>query len=127
MIKQVIKIKQYWTIIVYYNIDYNRLSVIKKDVNQLEPPLEDIDDVFDKLQSGVAKGVTINNPNNRITIVLINKSNDKYDLINTVFHEVYHVHSFISEYYNLVPNSEPSAELIGFIIQKMYRVLKLLI
>lgn len=127
MIKQVIHIKTYWTIIVYYNVDYNRFYVIEKDLRRIDTPLEDIGDIIAKMESNYAKGVSITNPVYKTSIVLINKHCNKYDFINTIFHEVYHVHSAIFKYYSLTLNSEPAAELIGYIIEKMYRVFKVLL
>ena len=65
MIRQVINIKHYWKVIVYYNIDYDFFNT---------SPVERISqEVLDNFRYNEAKAVTISNIEKRQSIVLINE------------------------------------------------------
>ena len=114
MIRQVIKIKQYWKVIVYYNIDYDFFNT---------SPVERISqEVLDNLRYNKAKAVTISNIEKRQSIVLINKHKEKEDYINSIVHEAEHVKQAILDYYNIEDVGENPAYLIGYLVSEMYKV-----
>ena len=92
MIRQVINIKHYWKVIVYYNIDYDFFNT---------SPVERISqEVLNNLRYNKVKAVTISNIEKRQSIVLINKHKTRSDYINSIVHEAEHVKQAILEYYN---------------------------
>lgn len=96
MIRQDIDINGYWTIIVLYNVY-----------------LGDTD-----------TGFTHTDFDKKRSIVGISIYSSKEQLLNTIVHEAKHIQSHICKYYNVKENSENAAYLIGYIIQKMYKVFK---
>lgn len=114
MIRQVINIKHYWKVIVYYNIDYDFFNT---------SPVERISqEVLDNLRYNKAKAVTISNIEKRESIVLINKHKTRSDYINSIVHEAEHVKQAILDYYNIEDIGENPAYLIGYLVSEMYKV-----
>lgn len=114
MIRQVINIKHYWKVIVYYNIDYDFFN---------SPPVERISEgVLSNLRNNKAKAVTISSIEKRQSIVLFNKHKDRQDYINSIVHEAEHVKQAILDYYNIEDIGENPAYLIGYLVSKMYEV-----
>lgn len=114
MIRQVINIKHYWKVIVYYNIDYDFFNT---------SPVERISkEVLNNLRYNKAKAVTISNIEKRESIVLINKHKTRSDYINSIVHEAEHVKQAILDYYNIEDIGENPAYLIGYLMSEMYKV-----
>ena len=40
MIRQVINVRHYWKVIVYYNIDYDFWHIVQRDIDNYTPPVE---------------------------------------------------------------------------------------
>lgn len=96
MIRQDIDINGYWKVIVVYNVYLG-----KPDTGFTHTD-------FDKKRS----------------IVGISYSTSKEQFFNTAIHEAKHVQSHICKYYNIKEDGEKAAYLIGYIVQKMYSILK---
>lgn len=96
MIRQDIDINGYWKIIVVYNVDLGQKN----------------------------SGFTYTNFDKKQSIVGIGKSTSNSQLFNTIVHEAKHVQSHICKYYHIDESSEDAAYLIGYIVQKMYKVFK---
>lgn len=96
MIRQDIDVEGYWHIIVCYNVELGQLN----------------------------SGFTHTDYKKRLSIVGIGKADSRKQFLNTVVHEAKHVQSHICEYYNVDEKSEDAAYLIGFIVQRMYSVLR---
>lgn len=99
MIRQDIDIDGYWKLIVLYNVYLGEKNT----------------------------GFTHTDFNKHKSIVGISKTTSKEQFFNTLVHEAKHVQSHICKFYDVEEDSEDAAYLIGFIIQKMYRVFKNLI
>lgn len=96
MIRQDIDVEGYWKIIVVYGAYLGKQNT----------------------------GFTYTDPHKKTSIVGISSTSSYEQFFNTVVHEAKHVQSHICEYYNVPEDSEKAAYLIGYIVQKMYRVFK---
>ncbi len=99
MIRQDIYIREYWHVVVFYNI---------------------------KLAKGI-EGYTKTDYGKRLSIVAIGKTYSADNFLNTIIHEAKHVQSHICKYYNVKEDGEQAAYLIGYLVMKMYKVFKILL
>ena len=126
MIRQDINIDDYWRVIVYYNIDYNSFSDIKREIDNYTSPVKEMDEVFAMLYRGKAKAVTISNIKSKISIVLFNIHASAKDYLNSIIHEAEHIKQAMLQAYNVKDKDEPPAYTIGFLSKKMLMMLKYL-
>lgn len=122
MIKQIIKVKHYWKVIVYYNIDYDFFNYIADKLVSYKLPVEEMKVLRSYLQSNKAKAVTVSNLDDKISIILFNKHKDKADYISSIVHEAEHVKDAMLEYYNISNKGEPPAYTIGYLVKEMFKV-----
>ena len=94
--KQVINIKNYWKIVIFYNIYFGKGKL----------------------------GFTKTFMDERLSVIGITKNLTKEEFLNTLVHEAKHVQSHICRYYNISEDSEDAAYLIGYLVMKMYAVAK---
>ena len=86
MIRKVINVNDYWKVIVYYDLDYNLFDYVADSLNDLGLNENKIDDIYYNLYYN-AKAVTISSTQDRTSVVIFNKHNNKYDYINSIVHE----------------------------------------
>lgn len=120
MIKYVIDVAGYWSVVLFVDVDYDKYDIIESALTDILAPISVIDEIYDKISYKYNAGVTFTNPDFRTSIVCINKTTSREELINTISHEAYHVKSDICDYYNVQPDSEQAAYLIGYLVGKMY-------
>lgn len=124
MIKHIFRIKCFWKVIVYYNIDYDFYFHIDNDLKDIDVSGKTRSRIYHNMSKGKAKGVTITNPEYKTSVVLFNKHTRKLDYINTIVHETKHIQSDICKYYNINENSEDAAYLIGYLVEKIMMIIK---
>lgn len=61
------------------------------------------------------------------TLIYIGVSSDKGQFINTIVHEAKHAQSDICKYFKVKEDSEDAAELIAYIVQKMWEDFEILL
>lgn len=121
MIKRIINIKDYWTIIIFVNIDYNRYDIIEEELLNLNASYDIIDEIYDTISFDYNKAFKYTNPRLRTSLIGINKTTDIEEMLDSIVHEVDHVQADICEYYDVPLNSEDAAYLIGYIIKLLYK------
>ena len=57
-----------------------------------------------------------------MSVVCISEVTSVDQFVNTVIHEAKHVQSHICEYYGIAEDSEQAAYLIGYLVQRMYKM-----
>jgi hypothetical protein len=57
-----------------------------------------------------------------MSIICIGEASDVSQFVNTAIHEAKHVQSHICSYYRISEDSEDAAYLIGYIVQRMYKM-----
>lgn len=96
MVKQLFHIKKYWAVAVCYDADLGEVD----------------------------SGFTQTDFNKRLSIVCIGKSSSRDEFMNTAVHEAKHVQSHICRYYGVREDGEDAAYLIGYLLMRMYPVLR---
>ena len=120
MIKSVIDVAGYWSIVLFVDIDYDKFDVIETELTNILAPISVIDEIYDKISYKYDSGVTFTNSDFRTSVVCINKTTSREELINTITHEADHIQDDICDYYNVPLDSEQAAYLIGYLVGKMY-------
>lgn len=120
MIKSIIDIRGYWSIVMFVNVDYDKFDVIEEELTNILAPISVIDDIYDKISYKLNSGVTYSSFDFRTSVVCINKARDREELMNTISHEADHVQDAICKYYDVPLNSEAAAYLMGYLVGKMY-------
>ena len=120
MIKSTINVAGYWSIVLFVDIDYDNFDIIESTLTNILAPISVIDEIYDKISYKYNSGVTFTNSDYRTSIVCINKTTSREELINTISHEADHVQDTICEYYDVPLDSEQAAYLIGYLVGKMY-------
>ena len=120
MIKSVIDIAGYWSIVLFVDVDYDKFNVIESALTDILAPIYIIDEIYDKISYKLDSGVTFSNSDLRESVVCINRASTREELINTISHEADHIQADICNYYDVPLDSEQAAYLIGYLIGKMY-------
>ena len=120
MIKSVIDVDGYWSVVLFVDVDYDKYYIIESALTDILAPISVIDNIYDKISYKFNSGVTFSNPEFRTSVVCINKTTSREELINTISHEADHVQDTICKYYNVTLDSEDAAYLIGYLVGKMY-------
>ena len=120
MIKSVIDVAGYWSIVLFVNVDYNKFDVIESALTDILAPISVINKIYNKISYKLNSGVTFTNSDYKTSVVCINKTTTREELINTISHEADHVQDAICDYYDVPLDSEQAAYLIGYLVGKMY-------
>ena len=120
MIKSTIDVAGYWSIVLFVDVDYDDFDIIESALTDILAPISIIDEIYDKISYKLNAGVTFSNLEFRTSVVCINKTTSREQLINTISHEADHVQAAICDYYNVPLDSEQAAYLIGYLVGKMY-------
>lgn len=120
MIRQVINVRHYWKVIVYYNIDYDFWHIVQRDIDNYTPPVER--NVVKQSMQSFAKAFTISNTSKHISIVGFNKHDDELDYINSIVHEAEHIKQAMLKAYNIDESGEPPANTVAYLVEKMLQV-----
>jgi threonyl-tRNA synthetase len=67
-------------------------------------------------------GFTFSNSEYKMSIICVGPSSDVSQFVNTSIHEAKHVQSHICSYYGIPEDSEDAAYLIGYLVQRMYKM-----
>lgn len=123
MIRRVINIKDYWTIIIFININYDKFYLIEDELLNIDASYNTIDEIYNTISFKFNMAFAYTNPKLRTSIVGINKVTDISEMLDSIVHEIDHIQVDICEYYDVPLNSEDAAYLIGYIIKLLYKSL----
>ena len=123
MIRSVINIKDYWTIIIFININYDKFYIIENELLNINASYYTIDEIYDTISFKFNMAFAYTNPKLRTSIIGINKATDISELLDSIIHEIDHIQADICKYYTVPLNSEDAAYLIGYIVKLLYRSL----
>ena len=110
-----------WNVLIYYNVDKYDFVEIADSLRQIDCPKDYMRKAFRTLRRKNT-GFTFSNSDYRMSIVCIGEATDIGQFVNTAIHEAKHVQSHICEYYGIVEDSEQAAYLIGYLVQRMYKM-----
>ena len=122
MIAQYIQLgERGWNVLVYYGVHSEDFVEVEDALRQLGCSHKDIKKSL-KVLTRENTGFTFSNSDYKMSIVCIGPSSDVSQFVNTAIHEAKHVQSHICSYYDIPENSEKAAYLIGYLVQRMYRM-----
>ena len=127
MIRQHFYIEHYWEVTIYYNLDYDLLCDVVKDMKDAGFSKTFVNDVIYNMYVEEAKAVTCSNTKNTISIVIFNTHEDTQDYINSIVHEAEHVKQAMLYAYAVEDKGEPPAYTIGYLVGRMWEVFRNLV
>lgn len=124
MIRQQFSANGYWTVIVFYDLDYNLFYDVITELEKIGAKEGDADKIYYMLSTGTAKAVTYSNTSKHTSIVVFTKHKDKQDYINSIVHEAEHVKQAMLKAYQVEDKGEPPAYTIGFLVGEMWKIFR---
>ena len=124
MIKQQFDVEGYWKVVVYYSLDYDFFDDVEFELRKIDFPEAAIEEVYDTMSSGEAKGVTCSMIPSHTSVVLFNHHSSKADYINTIVHEATHVMQSMLKAYNVENKGEAPAYTVGYLVKRMWEVFR---
>ena len=125
MIAQYIKIGT-WNLLIYYNASLDNRVELKDSLLSLGASKREIKKALQVLRNKNA-GFTFSNSDQMMSIVCIGEAENNQQFLDTIVHELKHVQSHICEFYDVEEDSEEAAYLMGYMIRKMYKFIKIFI
>lgn len=122
MIRYQFKIKKYWKVIVFYDVDYSYSDVIAKELLKNGFDAEYLEELWYTMKEGGGKAVTFNNLDRHTSIVLFNTHDNFMDYMNSIVHEAEHIKQAMLEVYDVEDEGEAPAYTVGYIAMKILRV-----
>lgn len=120
MIKQKFKIENYWTVIIFWDLDYHFFDDVELELRMINFSEVAIEEVRESMLSGEAKAVTCSHQHT--SIVIFNLHTSKADYISSIVHEAEHIKQAMLKAYDVEDRGEAPAYTIGYIVKKMYEV-----
>ena len=113
-----------WGVLVCYNVETEEDLVEVIDfLKQLDCNKADIHAATTTLRKKNT-GFTYTNTDYKMSLVCIGRASNVGQFVNTVVHEAKHVQSHVCSYYDIKESSEDAAYLMGYLVQKMYKMLE---
>ena len=126
MTKQIINVENYWSVIVYYNVDYDLFDLVQNDMESIGASSKTCDDVRRNMLLGKAKAFTYSSIKEHTSIVAFNRHRKTKDYINSLVHEAEHVKQAMLHAYEVEDKGEPPAYTVGFLMMRMWEVFQYL-
>lgn len=120
MIRQQFSVNGYWTVIIFYDLDYDFFDEIWKSLRRAGASERIIRLIYRTMGSGKAKAVTYNSIEKHMSIVLFNRHRNQTDYINSIVHEAEHIKQAMLEAYKVEDAGELPAYTIGYLVGKMF-------
>ena len=127
MIRQYFYVEHYWEVIVYYDLDYDLLCDVVKDIKAAGFSKAFVRDIIYNMYVKEAKAVTCSNTRNTTSIVIFNQHKDTQDYINSIVHEAEHIKQAMLYAYAVEDKGEPPAYTIGYLVGRMWEVFRSLV
>ena len=122
MIAQYIQLgKRGWNVLVYYGVTEDDFVEVADSLRQLGCTKQCVRKSLNVLKKENT-GLTFSNPDYKMSIMCIGYASDISQFVNTAIHEAKHVQSHVCSYYQIDEDSETAAYLIGYLVQKMYKM-----
>jgi hypothetical protein len=127
MIKQEFTLDDKWLVRVIYFTDSDDTIEAMEALHELDCPRKAAIKAYSIISLGMNKGFTYTNYLLHTTLIYIGVSSNKGQFINTIVHEAKHAQSNICKHYSIREDGEEAAELIAYIVQKMWEDFEVLI
>ena len=113
--------KRQWNVLVYYNVGKDDFIEVEDSLAQLGCSEKTIKKAL-KVLLRKNTGFTFSNSDYKMSIVCIGNATDVSQFVNTAIHEAKHVQSHICSFYKIDEDGETAAYLIGYLVQRMYKM-----
>ena len=124
MIKQVFPVRNFWKVVVFYDMDYHFFSNAKQELVNIGASDKAIDELYHMMTTGEAKAVTFSSLSEHTSVVIFNVHESNDDYLNSIVHEAEHIKQAMLQAYQVEDKGEPPAYTIGYLVMKMYEVFK---
>lgn len=127
MIKQEFTLDDKWLVRVLYSRQHDDSIEAMEALRELNCPRKEALKAYSIISSGMDKGFTYTNHLLQTTLMYIGVSSDRGEFINTIVHEAKHAQSNICAHFGIREDGEAAAELIAYIVQKMWEDFEILL
>lgn len=112
-----------WGVVICY--DLRRLDEYEIRQNLMSVGMRGtrIDEAVDVLLNEKNTGFCVSVPSKRMSVCFIGNTTSEDQFMDTLAHELYHVHNAISEYYAVSPDGEDAAWTMGFLMRQAVRMI----
>lgn len=112
--------KYNWHLVVLIDVDIDNIRRVIQYLHYLYCDESYINDVKTSINNGYNNAITITNLSINRSLVIINKTTNDKEFVNSIVHECRHVQSHIATKYHLDEKGEDVAYLIGHIVSDIY-------
>lgn len=122
MLEQQFVLDEYnWTVEVYYYIDCYYINPILSKLMELGATDDILDDSFNNMKDcALNTGLTYTNNELQHSVIVISKTSEPAEFMNSFIHEASHLASHIEQEFGINPYSEEAAYLLGDIVGTMF-------
>ena len=123
MTQNYIDIDGYWGVVICY--DLRRLDEYEIRQNLMSVGMKGprIDEAVDILLYEKNTGLCVSVPSKRMSVCFIGNTTSDDQFMDTLAHELYHVHSAICEYYDVPTDGEDAAWTMGFLMRQAVKMI----
>lgn len=125
MIAQYIKVGT-WNLLIYYNASLDNREELTESLLSIGATKREIKKALEVLRNKNT-GFTFSSSDQMMSIVCIGEAENNQQFLDTIVHELKHVQSHICDFFDVEEDSEEAAYLIGYMIRKMYKFIKIFI
>lgn len=122
--RQQFNVEKYWEVIVYYDVDFDFLEPVYRELKSIGFTTKGILEVFKTLRMKKTKAVTCTNGYFHTSIVLFKPHDDILDYIDSLVHEAEHIKQAMLNTYLVEDEGEPPAYTIGYLVKRMWEVFR---
>lgn len=122
MIRQKFKIEKYdWQVYAFYDADQYCNDEITERLEELHLPKDYVRSAYSILDTGKRNyGITLTNSKERTSAIIITRTTNASQFVNSFSHEIYHLTNHIARVSGIDFNSEEICYLSGYISQQMF-------
>lgn len=127
MVTQYINLKKYkWGVLIYYGTSEEDVNDVYNALIALGCSKREAYKATRTVTSKLNTGLTFTNTELRMSLICVSDATTADEFVNTAVHEANHVQSHVCEYYGIDDDEEPASYLIGYIVQRMYKMLSII-
>lgn len=115
-----------WGILVYYGTDEENVRDVYNALIALGCPKHEAYKATMAVTHHLNTGLTYSNPELKMSLVCVSDATSADQFVNTTIHEAKHIQSHVCEYFDVDEDSETASYMIGYIVQRMYKMLSMI-
>ena len=115
-----------WGILIYYGTSEEDVNDVYNALVALGCPRKDAKKATWQVTHKLNTGLSFTNTDLRMSLVCVSDATTADEFVNTAIHEAKHIQSHVCEYYRIKEDSETASYMIGYIVQRMYKMLSII-